>query len=275
MPAPPNKAFAWFSTCWVPLLKVIKAITLLLTAATWVPAFVQARHYFRGLSASNRSMQHLTRSWLAWTQRSKLRSCPEMIQVNSEVTLCGCSPCVWDTWVSWRAMFWQNTRQVSLHHSVLMTFFTSMPSAKQFLEPRGPGPMEASETTNISGRDLGLRSCPSILHSADLQDRDVIWFLDNEASVASLIRVSCAELRNVMFSFWSNRPISNLQLHFLRIRLWVEWVDSDSNPSDGLSRLGICDPWTVAQSWNVQEYECPLPLDPSSILDQLAARGFG
>ena len=34
---------------------------------------------------------------------------------------------------------------------------------------------------------------------------------------------------------------------------WFEWIDSDSNPSDGLSRLGIEDPWTTAQGWQLQD----------------------
>ena len=32
-------------------------------------------------------------------------------------------------------------------------------------------------------------------------------------------------------------------------------IDSDSNPSDGLSRLGISDAWTLAQGWRLRELE--------------------
>ena len=39
-----------------------------------------------------------------------------------------------------------------------------------------------------------------------------------------------------------------LWLH-LGSRVWIEWVDSASNPSDGLSRLGLQDPWTRMQDW--------------------------
>ena len=65
-------------------------------------------------------------------------------------------------------------------------------------------------------------------------DADVIWFADNEATASSIIRgASCPEdvhgLAEVTFAM----------VAALRCRLWVEWVDSASNPSDGLSREGL------------------------------------
>ena len=68
-------------------------------------------------------------------------------------------------------------------------------------------------------------------------DQDVIWLADNEASVSTIIRGACqpedinglAEATFVMMAV-------------LRCRLWVEWIDSASNPSDGLSRTGLSDP---------------------------------
>ena len=36
-------------------------------------------------------------------------------------------------------------------------------------------------------------------------------------------------------------------------RAWFEWIDSDSNISDGLSREGVTDPWTKAQGWDLKE----------------------
>ena len=35
----------------------------------------------------------------------------------------------------------------------------------------------------------------------------------------------------------------------LDIRVWIEWIDSKSNPSDGLSRAGWEDAWTLEQQW--------------------------
>ena len=40
-----------------------------------------------------------------------------------------------------------------------------------------------------------------------------------------------------------------LWLH-LQCRVWIEWVDSDSNPADGLSRWDSR-PWTPNQGWNL------------------------
>ena len=32
----------------------------------------------------------------------------------------------------------------------------------------------------------------------------------------------------------------------------MEWIDSASNPADGLSRDGLADTWTVSQGWQLQ-----------------------
>ena len=70
----------------------------------------------------------------------------------------------------------------------------------------------------------------------DLQGRDVVLFVDNEAAVSTLIRgTSCTEDSALMAEL-----LHTLCL-ILRCRLWVEWIDSDSNPSDGLSRDGLSD----------------------------------
>ena len=40
-------------------------------------------------------------------------------------------------------------------------------------------------------------------------------------------------------------------------RVWVEYVESASNPADGLSRAGLEDAWTLAQGWSLREVPCP------------------
>lgn len=102
--------------------------------------------------------------------------------------------------------------------------------------------------------------CPSLLRG-----QDVIWFFDNEAAVSAIIRASTAE-EDVLILVHQ----AHLQFHELQMRTWVEWVDSASNPSDGLSRLGLLDEWTLAQKWQVSEYAFPLLSDPASFLAQLA-----
>ena len=40
-------------------------------------------------------------------------------------------------------------------------------------------------------------------------------------------------------------------------RPWFEWIDSESNCSDGLSRDGVNDVWTKGQGWELREGSVP------------------
>ena len=76
--------------------------------------------------------------------------------------------------------------------------------------------------------------------------RDVVVFCDNESAVSTLIRGAsraedCAQLAE----------LTHALLVQLSTRMCVEWVDSESNPADGLSRLGLSDPWTRAQGYSL------------------------
>ena len=48
-----------------------------------------------------------------------------------------------------------------------------------------------------------------------------------------------------------------VQLLLIRynIAVWFEWVDSDSNFADGLSRDGAEDSWTLKQNWELHEFQ--------------------
>lgn len=47
----------------------------------------------------------------------------------------------------------------------------------------------------------------------------------------------------------------------------VEYGLSGSiRPSDGLSRLGLDDLWTLAQGWDIAEYSFPIELQPATFL---------
>ena len=61
---------------------------------------------------------------------------------------------------------------------------------------------------------------------------------DNEAAVSSLIRGAARpeDLDKIA-------SMASTQLAGSRCRVWWEWIDSKSNPSDGLSRVGIVDEW--------------------------------
>ena len=85
-----------------------------------------------------------------------------------------------------------------------------------------------------------------------LRNRDVVWFIDNESAAACAIRggSNLPEVETAVQAahlLWLN----------LGCRVWIEWVDSISNPADGLSRLGLDDPWTKAQGWRLEH-----PRDP-------------
>ncbi len=103
------------------------------------------------------------------------------------------------------------------------------------------------------------------LHGSQLCDDDVVWFVDNAAAVAALVRTTCAQqdVRNIaQYSQF---------LHFkYRCRIWFEWIDSRSNLSDGLSRAGLSDSWTMQQGWNLAEYSYPPSLRTQGFLDILA-----
>ena len=87
---------------------------------------------------------------------------------------------------------------------------------------------------------------------AHLQGRDVIWFIDNESAAASAIRGG-SKLPEVETAI----QVAHLLWLHLGTRAWIEWIDSQSNPSDGLSRLGLQDPWTRSQGWCLSEPSHP------------------
>ena len=83
---------------------------------------------------------------------------------------------------------------------------------------------------------------------AHLRGRDIIWFVDNESAASCAIRGG-SKLPEVETAV----QVAHLLWVHLGCRVWIEWVDSISNPSDGLSRLGLQDPWTRLQDWSLSE----------------------
>ena len=83
-----------------------------------------------------------------------------------------------------------------------------------------------------------------------IQARDIIWFLDNTSAISSLIKGassiedSCQLAMRAQMCFMA-----------LRCRVWFEHVGTKQNPSDGLSRDGLDDPWVrsriAAGVWSV------------------------
>ena len=101
--------------------------------------------------------------------------------------------------------------------------------------------------------------CPELV-----SNKDITWYIDNEAAVSSLIRGTSrsSDVGHIAAS-------SQISLLKLGCRVWYEWIDSDSNPSDGLSRAGLADPWTLAQNWILEE----IPMEAMHAVQQeLAAQ---
>ena len=48
---------------------------------------------------------------------------------------------------------------------------------------------------------------------------------------------------------------THLRCAQLSCRIWFEWLPTDSNPSDGLSRSGIHDMWTKEQGWCLFDWQ--------------------
>ena len=87
-----------------------------------------------------------------------------------------------------------------------------------------------------------------------MRGRDVIAFCDNSAAVSTLVR-GTAHSADVL----RMAEVATLQQLNHSIRLWVDWVDSQSNPADGLSRAGLADAWTLAQNWVLHEVWAQVP----------------
>ena len=103
-------------------------------------------------------------------------------------------------------------------------------------------------------------------HLQALAGSDVIFFVDNEAACAALIRGSskeedvCCIVNAVQWLLFS-----------VDCRPWFEWIDSDSNCSDGLSRDGLKDRWTREQKWLLAEGTAP-PWNAVTDLKDLAVK---
>ena len=105
-----------------------------------------------------------------------------------------------------------------------------------------------------------------VLHPDLLRLRDLLWFVDNEAATSALIRGARSQE-----DVHEIAQYAQYLLHTLQARAWIEWIDSGSNPSDGLSRHGVCDLWSTQQGWTIASYDFPQGLSRGA-LDQTLAR---
>ena len=109
--------------------------------------------------------------------------------------------------------------------------------------------------------------CVPIFHGRALHNRDVLYFIDNEAAASSWVRGTSTQedVHDIALS-------AALWFHQAGCRVWYEWVDSKSNPPDGLSRQGVGDPWTASQGWDLSEVTLPRWLcSPHSLVEMWEA----
>ena len=85
-----------------------------------------------------------------------------------------------------------------------------------------------------------------------LSGQDVLWFVDNEGACSALIRGHSGQGDVHVIA-----QTASLLMCRNNCRTWYEWIDTASNLSDGLSRLGLKDPWTLAQGWILNEFALP------------------
>ena len=81
---------------------------------------------------------------------------------------------------------------------------------------------------------------------------DLVWYIDNQAACACLIKgsSSVSDIGTIV-------TIAHLLYVKLHIRVYFEWVDTNANISDGLSRDGLVDCWTMSQCWQLSIAELP------------------
>ena len=79
-----------------------------------------------------------------------------------------------------------------------------------------------------------------------LRGRDIVWFVDNQAACQILMKGSSSVPDMAVIA-----AVTQLLFTRLGCRVYFEYVPSDSNPSDGLSRDGLQDSWTLSQGWHL------------------------
>ena len=78
--------------------------------------------------------------------------------------------------------------------------------------------------------------------------RSVVWYVDNTSAMASFVKGASANahLERIVAIFW-------MCSFLLKATIWVEWVDSEGNWSDGLSRALAADRFVVDHGFETAE----------------------
>ena len=82
--------------------------------------------------------------------------------------------------------------------------------------------------------------------------RDVVWYMDNQAA-CQILTVGSSSQSDLCFI----ASLAHLLFARLNCRIFWEYIASDANPSDGLSRKGLLDEWTQLQGWSLSPAHIP------------------
>ena len=92
------------------------------------------------------------------------------------------------------------------------------------------------------------------LHNEEqlLHGTDILLFIDNSAALSALIkgRSGCADL-----DYLAQRI--HLRAYSIDARLWVEYVETDANWADGVSREGPNCRWASSHDFRVRYVDVP------------------
>lgn len=103
------------------------------------------------------------------------------------------------------------------------------------------------------GESLAALVTP-VLYPQYFRGGDVIWFVDSQAAVSSLIRATSTQL-----DVHAICQFAHLVAFRLHSRIWYEWIDSPSNPRSA-------NPWTQRQGRCLHEHPFPRDLFPERFL---------
>ena len=80
--------------------------------------------------------------------------------------------------------------------------------------------------------------------------RSVVWYVDNTSAMASFVKGASANahLERIVAIVW-------MCSFLLQATVWVEWVDSEANWSDGLSRRLGADQFVIEQGFSSEEIQ--------------------
>ena len=93
-----------------------------------------------------------------------------------------------------------------------------------------------------------------LIHNEEenLRGTDVVLFVDNSVAISAFIK---GRSGNADLDAMAQR----IHLHCYRIdvRIWVEYVESDSNWADGTSREGLAGRWAATNNFTCRLVEVP------------------